>query len=467
MTEVLTFDQVTVRYGDQIALHDFALALRAGEIVALIGGTGSGKSSAALAALGLLPESATVNGTVTRAGRVAMVFQEPLLALNPLMRVGAQVAEAIRARTRITRRAAAEQAAQVMADVGLDAASVPARYPHELSGGQRQRVAIAMALASDPAVLIADEPTTALDPELTGQVIALIVGAARRRGMALLLVTHDLALARAQADRVVLMQHGRAIESGPLPQALALPHVAALLERVDHVPARHTLPRVAEPVLRVRGLVHGYGTRRVLDGIDLDVAPGSITGLIGRSGEGKSTLLRLVLGLETPQAGTIEVAGIDARHRAVHAKVQAVFQDPGASLDPQWRVSRIVAEPLRLWPDPLSRAEIAARAAAALARVGLDPDTASRAPGAFSGGQRQRIALARALVVEPALIVLDEATSALDAAVRADVIDLIAGLADSGLAFLFVTHDHAMIAGLADQVWQLSAGKLIRPPPHP
>jgi len=464
---VLRFDRVGVRYGDRVALREFSLDLAAGEVVALIGGTGSGKSSAALAALGLLPEGAAIEGEVVRTGRVAMVFQEPLLALDPLMRVGAQVAEAVRARSRASRAEALDESARLFGDVGLDAQAVLTRYPHELSGGQRQRVGIAMALASKPAVLIADEPTTALDPETTAQVIALIVSAARKRGMALLLVTHDLALARAHADRVVLLSGGRIVETGALPGALALPHIAALLERLDHVPVRHPRPQTGASVLSVRGLIHGYGGKTVLSGIDLDLRPGEIAELVGPSGEGKSTLLRLVLGLETPQAGTVQIAGTDihrvrgAALRDVRRRMQAVFQDPGASLDPTWRVGRIVAEPLALWPESLSREAIAARVATALVRVGLEASAAEAFPGAFSGGQRQRIALARALVVEPALIVLDEATSALDAAVRADILDLIAGLADTGIAFLFVTHDHAMIAGLADRVWRLSEGRLI------
>jgi len=460
---VLACDGVGVAYGDRVALSGFSLELVPGEVVALIGETGSGKSSAALAALGLLPDGAALTGRVTRHGRVAMVFQEPLLSLNPLMRVGAQVAEAVRA----SRADAKAQAARLLADVGLDATTVARRYPHELSGGQRQRVAIAMALAGEPAVLVADEPTTALDPETTAQVIALLVAAARDRGMALLLVTHDLALARGYADRIVLIDHGRVVESGPLPAALDLPRTAGLLARLDHVPERSGPLPDPKPVLTVCGLVHGYGAAVVLDGIDLDVAAGEIVGLVGPSGEGKSTLLRLALGLETPRAGTVRIAGIDIHQargralRAVRRQVQAVFQDPGASLDPHWPVGRIVAEPLSLWPEPLSRDAARGRVQHALARVGLDADAAARHPGAFSGGQRQRIALARALVVEPALIVLDEATSALDAAVRADMLDLIAGLADSGIAFLFVTHDHAMIAGLADSVWRLSNGRLI------
>jgi peptide/nickel transport system ATP-binding protein len=263
---------------------------------------------------------------------------------------------------------------------------------------------------------------------------------------------------------LVLLDHGRVVESGALPAALALPRIAALLARQSHAPARHGTPD-RRPVLTVRGLVQGYGTRRVLDGIDLDVGAGEIVGLVGPSGAGKSTLLRLVLGLDQPQSGTVTIAGHDMRGaRGVRRHVQAVFQDPGASLDPHWSIGRIVAEPLRLWPEPLSRAALRERVEQALVRVGLGGDAAARYPGAFSGGQRQRIALARALVVDPALIVLDEATSALDAAVRADMLDLIAALADKGIAFLFVSHDHAMITGVADRVWQLSDGRLIPQP---
>ncbi|WP_226017345.1 ATP-binding cassette domain-containing protein [Novosphingobium sp. FKTRR1] len=466
---VLAFSGFGVRYGAHTALVDLDLAVEAGEIVALIGETGSGKSSAALAALGLLPRGTHTQGRVERNGRLAMIFQDPQAALNPLQTIGAQVAEAVRIHQPLSGAAALTAAARLLAETGLDPARVPpSRYPHELSGGQRQRVCIAMALACQPDLLVADEPTSALDAATQAQVMALLVDLVRGRGMALLLITHDLLLARGVADRIALLQGGRLKESGPLPQVLEQPATRALLAHVSHMAIRNpaTTPAAATPVLEVRGLTHGYGSHKVLDGIDLTVTAGEIVGLVGGSGEGKSTLLRLVLGLEQPQQGVALVQGIDLLHargtalRAARRQVQAVFQDPGGSLDPRWPVWRSVAEPLHLLDERLSAAERRDRAIAALARVNLPADTADRLPNQFSGGQRQRIALARALVIEPALVVLDEATSALDAAVRAGILDLLAALADDGLALLFVTHDQAMIAGLADRVFSLKQGRL-------
>lgn len=464
---VLRFAGVGVRYGTHAALGGVDLDVAKGEIVALVGETGSGKSSAALAALGLLPPAARLTGAVSRGGRLAMIFQDPHAALDPLRPIGAQVAEAIRLNQPLRGAAARAEAERLLRETGLDPQLVsPARHPHTLSGGQRQRVCIAMALACLPDLLVADEPTSALDADTQAQVMALLVELVRARGMALLLITHDLDLARRVADRIVLLEAGQVRESGPLPAALEQPGLRALLANVDHAPVRQRGPRPGAPVLAIAGVAHGYGRQRVLDGIDLAVAPGEIVGLIGASGAGKSTLLRLVLGLERPQAGQIAIAGTDwagARGsglRAARRQVQAVFQDPGASLDPRWPVWRSVAEPLHLLEPALPLAERRSRAAAALRRVALPDDAAERLPSAFSGGQRQRIALARALVVEPALIVLDEATSALDAAVRAGMLDLLAGLADEGVALLFVSHDRAMITRLADRVFSLAAGRL-------
>lgn len=469
----LRFERVTLDYAGHRALDDVSFAIAPGEIVALIGETGSGKSSAALAAADLLPPSARVTGAIEREARAAMVFQEPLAALNPLLTIGAQVAEGLRLHRRLDRRSALREAGALLAEVGLDTdpanprAIALGRFPHELSGGQRQRVCIAIALACNPALLIADEPTTALDPESAAQIVTLLARLARSRAMALLIVSHDLDLVKGHADRLILLDRGQIVESGALPGALALPRTARLIGHLHHVPIR-TLPLYAPPVLEVRELTHAYGAHRVLDGIDLAITPGEIVGLVGGSGQGKSTLVRMVLGLDHPQSGQVLLDGEDLHRakgtalRALRRRIQAVFQDPGASLDPRWRVGAIVGEPLGLLPARLSPPETRRRVEAALARVGLPAAAAERAPAQFSGGQRQRIALARALVVEPEVVVLDEATSALDAAVRAEMLDLIASLAAGGTAFLFVSHDLPMITGLADRVFRLHDGRLER-----
>lgn len=486
---MIAVEGLSVAIDGRAILSDVSLDLAPGRVTGLVGESGSGKSMAALAMIGLLPGRARASGRVTldnrnlldmpehelcaiRGRRIGMIFQEPMTALDPLMTIGDQVAEALRIHDGLSRSAALIQARERLDRVGLSAPRFPLTlYPHELSGGQRQRVAIAMAIALRPGLLIADEPTTALDVTTQAQIVDLLAGLVRDEGMALLLITHDLAVVAGIADRVAVMQNGRIVESGPTPDVFrqqAHPYTKQLFAASRHVPARRP-GTMAEPLLRVAGAVRSHaGGVRALDGVDLTVGRGETVGLVGPSGCGKSTLARAILGLEPLQAGRITLEGRDVAAgarmpRALRARMQMVFQDPFGSFDPRWRVDRLLAEPFHLTGRP---ADWRTRVAAALAEVGLDPDDARRFIHEFSGGQRQRLAIARALIVRPALIVLDEAVSALDVRVRAQVLDLLARVqADHGLSYLFISHDLSVVRGMADRIAVMDAGRIVEKGP--
>ncbi len=486
---VLAIERLSVRYGARIVLDDVSLQVAAGEIVALVGPSGSGKSTLAAAALALLPPSARATGTVriggadlaamdearlgeVRGGGVGMVFQDPASALNPALTIGRQIGETIARHQRLGRAAIAAEVRALLARVGLDVP--PDRYPHTLSGGQRQRVCVAIAIAAGPALLIADEPTAALDPIAQAGIVALLAGLARERGMALLLVSHDLALVAGIADRLAVLDGGRVVEHGPARLLLDRPGSAVLADMVaaSRTPLAVRPPPAGAPLLRVAGVTRSYpvggllGRRRftALDGVDLEVARGETLAVVGESGSGKSTLARLVLGLDMPDRGEITLDGMPWRGapRALRRQAQAVFQDPAASFDPLQSVARIVAEPLHLLdrrPSPGERDRLVVEA---LAHVGLPAEAAVLRPAHFSGGQRQRIALARALILSPALVVLDEALSALDMTLRAEIVALLVRLqAELGLAFLFISHDLRLVRGFADRVLVLRRGRVI------
>ena len=485
---LLSIEGLTVAYGGQPAVHGLTLTVAPGEIVALVGESGSGKSTVALATMGLLPGSATIEGAVTVAGQelggfaprdldrlrgrtVSMIFQEPLTALNPAMRIGAQVAEAIRLHARVSRGEAAVRAAEVLARVGLPTeVAPPSRYPHELSGGQRQRVAIAIAIAAGPSLLIADEPTTALDVTTQAHVLTLLRRLVAEDGMGLLLVSHDLAVVADMADRIFVMKDGELVEQGASGSLLASPREAytrTLVASARHAPTR-SAPREGAPLLEVRGITRRHGALVAVDDASFTVGRGETVGLVGESGSGKTTLLRTILALDPPQAGDVLLGGesiVRARGallRRLRRDVQAVFQDPGGSLDPRWRVERIVAEPLHLLDERVDASERRRRVEQALEQVGLASGDADRFPHQFSGGQRQRIAIARGLIVEPALVVLDEAVSALDVSVRAGILDLLADLSGRlGLSYLFVSHDLAMMRHVADRLVVLREGRIV------
>ena len=484
-----------VAFGPRAVVRGVSFALEPGETLALVGESGSGKSLTALSILQLLPAGATVTGRVVldnqdmstaspraltraRGGTAGMVFQEPMTSLNPLHRIGRQVAEALRLHGRPSPRAAV---ADLFARVGFaDALTRLDAFPHQLSGGQRQRVMIAMALACDPKLLIADEPTTALDVTIQAGILDLLAAERRRRGLALLLISHDLNVVRRVADRVVVMKDGGVVEQAPTARLFARPSHAYTRMLIDAEPKGGPVP-VAEDApeaariedLRVvfpvrRGLLRRTVAEvRAVDGVTLAVRQGETLGLVGESGSGKSTIGLALLRLQAA-SGRVVVLGHDVtawperRVRPLRARMQAVFQDPFGSLSPRMSVRAIVAEGLRIHEPGLSRAALADRVAAALEEVGLPADAADRFPHEFSGGQRQRIAIARAMVLKPALVVLDEPTSALDRSVQGQIVALLRGLqARHGLTYLFISHDLAVVRAMAHRVVVLQAGRVV------
>ncbi len=484
-------------------LSAVSLDVGAGEIVAITGESGSGKSMTALATMGLLPRGARTNGTVAldgtdltqlserklcglRGREVGMVFQEPMTALNPVQTIGRQVAETILIHRAMTPAKAEERAREMLDRVGLPAERFPLdRYPHELSGGQRQRVVIAMAIALRPKLLIADEPTTALDVTTQAQILALLKSLTADFGMGLLMITHDLAVVSDMADRIAVMQKGRIVEQGPTRQLFARmehPYTRALFEASDHRVAMPPAPADPRPLLQVKGVVRDYPLpktqlfaprqhHRAVDNVSLTLNTGDRVGLVGESGCGKSTLTRAILGLEEVQAGQITLDGepVFTGHRpnlATRRRIQVVFQDPFGSFNPRHRVGRLITEPFHLLDTPPKGTAREAAIAEALTAVGLTPNDAQRYIHEFSGGQRQRIAIARALIIRPELIVFDEAVSALDVRVRAQILDLIARISDEhGLAYLFISHDLSVVRRVTDRVFVMKAGQIVEDGP--
>ena len=480
-------------------LRNVSLSAEAGEVLGIVGESGSGKSLTALSVMRLQPSVAQIEGEILFGGRdllalreremcavrgrdIGMIFQEPMTALNPLQTIGAQVAETVRIHGGA---AAREIAGRTLERVGLPAERVPHdRYPHELSGGQRQRVGIAMAIALRPKLLIADEPTTALDVTTQAQILALLRRLVDEDGMALMLITHDLAVVAGMADRIAIMNQGQVVEAGTLDTVLDEmnhPYTRALFEAAAHVPARIRRP-AGRRLLEVENVARDYPAGpvrlfgpersfRAVNGVSFHIGEGESVGLVGESGSGKSTLVRAVLGLERLQEGSVRIDGdlVEAGERMparLRARMQVVFQDPYGSFNPRHKVARLVAEPFHLIPDAPTGTARRVAVNAALKDVGLQIPDGDRYIHEFSGGQRQRIAIARALIIRPKLIVLDEAVSALDVQVRAQILDLLAGLSGRfGLSYLFVSHDLAVVRAITDRVMVMKAGEVVESGP--
>ncbi|MHA1189753.1 MAG: ABC transporter ATP-binding protein [Alphaproteobacteria bacterium] len=509
---LLRIDGLNVAIGGAPILNDISLTLEPGKVLGLVGESGSGKSMTALSVMDLLPRGATRSGRIVldgedltqlseaamcerRGGAIGMVFQEPMSALNPVMNIGDQVAETVRIHRNIGRTEALDVARETLNRVGLAADRFPlTRYPHELSGGQRQRVVIAIAIAVKPKLLIADEPTTALDVTTQARVLDLLRGLVDEGGAGLILITHDLAVVAGMADDIAILKDGAVVEEN---NTLALfahmrhPYSKALLEASDHRPARGGLeigddgdaPEADTPVLAAEGLVRDYrlprpslltpgGTFRAVDKVTLTIGRGENVGLVGESGCGKSTLARMILALDRADKGTVTIDGADflnadrTEQARIRRHVQVVFQDPYGSFNPRHKIGRLVAEPFFLDDSALSASEKRDQVVQMLDNVGLEPDDMEKYPHEFSGGQRQRIAIARALITHPSLIVLDEAVSALDVSIRAQILDLLADLADRlGVSYLFISHDLGVVRAITDRVLIMKAGKIVEDGP--
>ncbi|ATF89155.1 MULTISPECIES: ABC transporter ATP-binding protein [Burkholderia] len=502
---LLSIEDFSASFGGRAAVQKLSLSIARGERVALVGESGSGKSVTALSILRLVRD-AELSGRMLfdgedllakseqqmrgiRGADIAMVFQEPMTALNPLYTVGKQIAESLRLHEGLRPGAARERGIELLRRTGIPE---PERridsFPHQLSGGQRQRAMIAMALACRPRLLLADEPTTALDVTVRQQIVDLLIELqeqeAATRGMAVLLITHDLNLVRRFAQRVAVMEKGVLVETNETAALFANPQHPYTQRLLDSEPVREVepVPADARPILEVRDVAVDYRTAakglrslfgktrfRAVHEVALTLRRGETIGIVGESGSGKSTLAATVLGLQQPAAGAIEIDGLPLAEvrgsrgkRELYGRMQVVFQDPFGSLSPRMTVEQIVGEGLALHRPDMTASARRGRIAALLDEVGLPAEAMLRYPHEFSGGQRQRIAIARALAVEPELLVLDEPTSALDVSIQKQVLKLLTNLQKKyRLSYLFITHDLAVMRAMAHRVIVMKAGRVV------
>jgi microcin C transport system ATP-binding protein len=506
--KLLDVDNLSVAFHQagrtSVAVDRISFSVRKGETVALVGESGSGKSVTALSVMKLLPYPAASHpsGRIRfegqdmlqlpereirriRGNRISIIFQEPMTSLNPLHTIEKQIGEALLLHQGLTGQAARARTLELLTQVGIpEPATRLASYPHQLSGGQRQRVMIAMALANEPDLLIADEPTTALDVTVQAQILQLLKDLQKRLGMAMLFITHDLGIVRKLADIVCVMKDGKIVEQGPVNDVFKAPqhpYTRALLAaepKPDPAPLQPDAPVVVEAKdLKVwfpikRGVLRKVvGHIKAVDGVDVAVRKGETLGIVGESGSGKTTLGLAILRLISSQGPIIflgeAIAGLKFKEMLpIRRNMQIVFQDPYGSLSPRMSVSDVVEEGLWVHHPKLTEEERQQRVVRALRDVGLDPETRFRYPHEFSGGQRQRIALARAVVLEPTFVVLDEPTSALDMLIQAQMVDLLRDLQKRlNLTYLFISHDLRVVAALASRLMVMRNGKVVEEGP--
>lgn len=499
------FDDDNRQFRNQV-LFDVSLALEKGETVALVGESGSGKSITALSILRLLEESGNTSsqGAIhfegrnilnlsakdirgIRGNRIAMIFQEPMTSLNPVYSIGNQLMEPLRQHRNLAAREAEQEAIRLLDRTGIDDPAARLRaFPHQLSGGQRQRVMIAMALACRPSLLIADEPTTALDVTIAAQILELIRDIQREFGMGVLLITHDLEIVRKYASRIYIMKTGRIVEHGTMDEIFTNPSHEYTKRLMSAIPRGRKVPASPGPLLlktdnltcrfkSYTGWVHPFKRRQkityAVDRVSLELQGGTTWGIVGESGSGKTTLAMAILKL-VQSKGDILFLGENiqnwpnSRLRPLRREIQIVFQDPFSSLSPRFTVQEIIEEGLKIHLPETSREERYEMVVDTLKEVGLTEDMAFRYPHEFSGGQRQRIAIARVIILKPKLLILDEPTSALDVTIQGQIIDLLLNLQQKyGMTYMFITHDLRVIRALADFVAVMQHGKIVEAGP--
>ncbi|MFN3360604.1 MAG: ABC transporter ATP-binding protein [Pseudanabaenaceae cyanobacterium] len=514
---LLDVQNLAIAFADKTVVHDLSFSLDRGESLGIVGESGSGKSVTALAIMGLLPANGKViQGSIELEGinllttkenyrgkRIAMIFQEPMSSLNPLFTCGYQIKEAILQHQRVTPRQAEEQVVSLLNEVQLPA-SFTKRYPHQISGGQVQRVMIAMALAGNPDLLIADEPTTALDVTVQATILELLNNLRRSRSMSLIFISHDLGVVRQVSDKLLVMYRGRCVESGTTQEVFSKPrhpYTRGLLAcrprphlRLLYLPTvqdymmespegkiipkmpdnpllgmpapAYQIPAGVAPLLQVAGVSVSY-TRGsyALEDVSFEVFPGETLGVVGESGSGKTTLARTIVGLVAPQRGKVifqnQVLG-KYRPRSVRRQIQMVFQDPAGSLNPKMTIGEALAEPLLIHGVYRTKAERRQAVIDLLAKVGLEADAMARYPHAFSGGQKQRISIARALILRPSLVIADEAVSALDVSVQAQILNLLKALQkEFHLTYIFISHDLSVVKFMSDRVVVMCGGRIV------